>query len=89
MIITIYFLFVNFLAFVIMGMDKAKAKNRQRRVPEKTLFCLAFIGGSVGIYAGMKRFRHKTRHKNFVYGIPIIILTQISVLVFILFKVSA
>ncbi|MCL7749802.1 DUF1294 domain-containing protein [Halalkalibacter alkaliphilus] len=89
MIITIYILFANILAFVIMGMDKAKAKSRQRRVPEKTLFLLALVGGSVGIYAGMKKFRHKTRHKSFTLGIPLMIVIQFTVLVFILLKVSA
>ncbi|WP_332629120.1 DUF1294 domain-containing protein [Halalkalibacter flavus] len=89
MIITIYILFANTLAFVIMGIDKAKAKNRQRRVSERTLFLLALVGGSVGIYAGMKKFRHKTKHKSFAIGIPLMIVIQFTVLVFILLNVSA
>jgi uncharacterized membrane protein YsdA (DUF1294 family) len=72
-----------------MGIDKAKAKNRQRRVSEKTLFLLALVGGSVGIYAGMKKFRHKTKHKSFAIGIPLMIVIQFTVLVFILLNVSA
>ncbi|MDT8859441.1 DUF1294 domain-containing protein [Alkalihalobacillus sp. MEB130] len=89
MVILSYFIVVNFLAFVIMGLDKSKAKKRERRVPEKTLWSIALLGGSVGTYIGMKQFRHKTKHKTFMIGIPLIIFSQIIVLVFILLQVSA
>ncbi|ARK31677.1 DUF1294 domain-containing protein [Halalkalibacter krulwichiae] len=89
MILTVYLFAVNLLAYVIMGMDKARAKKRQRRIREKTLFLLAFFGGSLGIYVGMRAFRHKTKHKSFTIGIPIILFAQIAVLIFILQVVSA
>ena len=64
---------------VIMGADKIKARRGSRRVPEKTLFLIAAIGGSVGIWAGMYIFRHKTLHKKFKFGIPAIIIAQIAI----------
>jgi uncharacterized membrane protein YsdA (DUF1294 family) len=72
-----------------MGLDKARAKQRQRRISERTLFLLAFLAGSIGIYIGMKSFRHKTKHKSFSIGVPIILFAQIGLLVFILQFVSA
>lgn len=89
MILTIYLVIINFLAYVIMGSDKKRAKKRQRRTPEKTLFLLALFGGSLGIYTGMKSFHHKTKHNHFTIGIPIILFVQIGILVFILEVVSA
>ncbi|WP_431308942.1 DUF1294 domain-containing protein [Halalkalibacter lacteus] len=83
-ILIIYFIIINLLAFFIMRMDKTRAKRRERRVPERTLFMLAIFGGSLGIFAGMKSFRHKTKHKSFAIGIPFIFLTQLAVVVFIL-----
>ncbi|WP_034750882.1 DUF1294 domain-containing protein [Halalkalibacter wakoensis] len=85
----LYVIFVNLLSFVIMGLDKSRAKQRKRRVPERLLFLLALLGGSIGVYMGMKRFRHKTKHYSFSVGVPIIIFAQLGILVFILFYVSA
>jgi uncharacterized membrane protein YsdA (DUF1294 family) len=80
----ICFVIINLVAFVTMGTDKARAKRRERRIPERTLFTLALAGGSLGIYAGMKSFRHKTKHKSFTVGIPVIFLSELAVVVFIL-----
>lgn len=74
---------VNLTAFVVYGADKRRAKKDKRRVPEKTLFLLAFIGGSVGALAGMYTFRHKTRHWYFVWGIPAILAVQIALAVWL------
>lgn len=63
-----------------MGIDKYKAKKRAFRIPEATLFIVAFIGGSIGSIAGMYTFRHKTRHRRFVYGLPLILLLQLALL---------
>ena len=73
---------VNLAAFVMFGVDKWKAKYKEkheaaRRVPEKTLFLLAAIGGSVGALLGMRVWHHKTLHKSFRFGIPIIFLCQV------------
>jgi uncharacterized membrane protein YsdA (DUF1294 family) len=59
-----------------MGVDKRRAKKRSRRISEKTLWLFIAIGGSIGGYFGMKRFRHKTKHSQFVYGIPAAIIVH-------------
>ncbi len=58
---------------MIMGVDKRRAKKKGQRIPEKTLWLFIVIGGSLGSYFGMKKFRHKTKHTQFVYGIPAVI----------------
>lgn len=62
-----------------MGIDKEKAKRGSWRIPEKTLFLLAIIGGSIGSIIGMQVFRHKTKHWYFVWGMPAILVLQIVV----------
>ena len=79
----IYLAAVNVIAFAVYGADKRRAKKERRRVPEKTLFLLALIGGSVGALAGMYTFRHKTRHWYFVWGIPAILAVQIALAVWL------
>ena len=77
-----YFLYylaaINLLLFVLMGVDKAKAKRGARRFPEATLFFLAVIGGSLGGLLGMLAFRHKTLHASFRVGFPAILLCQLA-----------
>lgn len=73
-----YLLAINLLAFLIYGVDKWKAKREKWRVPEKTLFLLALLGGSVGALAGMRAFHHKTRKWYFRFGIPTILILQIA-----------
>lgn len=73
---------MNLLAFFAFGLDKWKSKRKQshpevRRVPERTLFLLAALGGSAGALAGMALWRHKTRHRSFRIGIPLILLVQL------------
>lgn len=72
-----YFIIINTLAFFLMGIDKKKAQMGAWRIPEKTLFFSAIIGGSVGAIAGMQLFRHKTKHKTFVIGMPVILIVQL------------
>lgn len=72
-----YLLAVNILAFSSMGSDKRRARQGRWRIPEKTLFLLALLGGSIGSLAGMHIFRHKTRHWYFRYGIPAILGLQV------------
>ena len=74
----VYLLLVNLAAFLTFGADKRRAKRGRWRVPEKTLFALALLGGSVGAICGMKTFRHKTKHWYFRYGIPAILLAQLA-----------
>ena len=73
-----FFLLVNLLGFYAMYSDKLRAKKRAFRIPEATLFAIAFIGGSIGCIIGMYLFRHKTRHWYFVYGMPLILILQIA-----------
>ncbi len=68
----------------MMGTDKQRARKRERRISERTLFTLAFLGGAIGIYSGMRQFRHKTKHTSFTIGVPIIFLVQIVILAFII-----
>lgn len=77
-IIAIYLAVVNITGFIIMGVDKSKAKRRKWRIPEATLFLIAAIGGSIGSIAGMYTFRHKTKHWYFVVGMPAILIVQIA-----------
>ncbi len=77
-LLTSYLAVINFTGFALMGIDKYKAKKRAFRIPEATLFIVAIIGGSVGSLIGMYLFRHKTRHRSFVFGMPLILLLQIA-----------
>ena len=79
----LYLAAVNAVAFAVYGADKRRAKKGKRRVPEKTLFLLAAIGGSLGAWAGMYAFRHKTRHWYFVWGIPAILAAQMALAVWL------
>lgn len=79
-IIYFYLFIINLLAFFLMFNDKSRARNRKRRIPEKTLFTAAWLGGSIGALLGMKVFRHKTKHKSFTIGIPAILVIQLLLL---------
>ena len=81
-----YLAAVNLVTFTVYGVDKAKARRGAWRVPEKTLFLLPLLGGSVGALLGMLVFRHKTKHWFFVWGIPLILLAQIALAVWVYFK---
>jgi len=70
LILIVYLILVNVVAFAMMGYDKGLAKAKRRRVPEKNLFVSALIGGALGAWIGMRKFRHKTKHASFVVGIP-------------------
>lgn len=74
---------MSLIAFVVMAIDKNSAIKQKRRISERTLFLLALLGGSVGIYFGMYAFRHKTKHLRFTFGIPLIIIGQISIIAFL------
>lgn len=79
--VSIYIILINLIAFVVFGIDKRKARKGQWRVPESTLFILAIIGGSIGALLGMLVFRHKTKHRKFTIGIPLILALQIALFV--------
>lgn len=83
--ILIYLLLVNIFGLLVMGMDKSRARKRKWRIPEKTLFLVSAIGGSVGTLTGMYLFHHKTRHWYFVIGMPLILIIQLACLVYFRF----
>ncbi len=83
-IIGIYFISVNIVGFLFMGLDKWKAKKHAWRIPEATLFIIAIIGGAAGSVIGMWVFHHKTRHWYFKYGMPAILAVHILLLVLFL-----
>ena len=80
----IYLLTVNALAFLLMLIDKQKAKKHLWRIPEATLMLSAAIGGSIGALLGMYTFRHKTRKPKFYIGIPLILLLQVSLALYLI-----
>ena len=83
-LILLYLLIVNAVSFLLMLADKQKAKRHAWRIPESTLIGIAMIGGSIGALAGMYTFRHKTRHLKFILGIPLILVIQILLILFLL-----
>ena len=74
---------LNLTGLVIVALDKNKARKRKWRIPEKTFFIFAILGGSPGVYIGMLLWRHKTRHWYFMLGIPVIFVLQLAVIHFI------
>ena len=78
-----YLAVINVVTFIVYGIDKWKAKNSKWRIPEATLLGLAVIGGSIGAWMGMKTWHHKTLHKKFRLGVPLILIAQIALLMFI------
>lgn len=78
-LLIIYLVIINIAGFAAMGIDKYKAIHHRWRIPEKTLFLIAIIGGGIGSYVGMIIFRHKTKHIVFIYGMPSIIIIHIGI----------
>lgn len=74
----IYLVLINALAFLLMLIDKQKARKQKWRISEATLMIVAAIGGSIGSLLGMYTFRHKTLHKKFTLGIPAILILQLA-----------
>lgn len=75
----------NIIAFFMYGIDKLKAKHRRWRIPEATLLSIAAVGGSLGAFAGMKIFRHKTKHLRFQILVPLFLVLHIVALGFAIF----
>lgn len=80
-VVVAYLITVNIVAFALMGIDKYKAKKKQWRIPERTLFLSAAVGGSIGAMYGMHLFRHKTKHKSFLFGMPAILAMQLLIVI--------
>lgn len=82
----IYLAVINLVTFAVYGIDKARARRGAWRIPEKTLFLLPLLGGSLGALLGMRVFHHKTKHWYFVWGVPAILLAQLALAVWLLTK---
>lgn len=72
----IYLVVMNLIGIYVMWLDKRKAIKGAWRIPEKMLFLVSLLGGSIGTWAGMYLFRHKTKHWYFVIGMPLILILQ-------------
>ena len=77
----VYIAVISIIGWILPYVDKRRAKNGSRRIPEKTLFIVSALGGSVAMLASMKKYRHKTKHKRFMIGIPCIMLAQAAIIV--------
>ena len=75
--VAVYLTSINLIAAVTVASDKYRARRRLWRVPERTLFLLAILGGMPGTYLTMKVIRHKTQHKRFMIGLPVILVLQL------------
>ena len=78
-----YLIVINVVTFLVYGIDKWQAKRGNWRISEATLLLLAVVGGSIGALLGMRVWHHKTLHKKFKYGLPLILIAQ-ALLVFLI-----
>ncbi|RLL47908.1 DUF1294 domain-containing protein [Oceanobacillus piezotolerans] len=83
-----YIITVNIIGFIMMRIDKQKAIKGKFRIPERTFWLLAILGGAIGIYMGMKAFRHKTKHTSFIIGVPVLIVINLVLFAYITFFLS-
>ena len=81
-----YLLTVNAAGFLLMLIDKEKARKNRWRIRESVLLGTAAIGGSIGVFAGMHAFRHKTLHKRFSIGVPAMMTAQVALALYILYQ---
>lgn len=82
-ILLFYLVMINLAAFGLMAADKHRARRHRWRIPERTLFAAALLGGSLGAIAGMVLCRHKTKHWYFVVGMPLILAVQVALCVWL------
>lgn len=80
-LLLIYYMIINLIGYIVMGVDKQRAIRGAWRISEASLFLTALLGGALGCTLGMRHFRHKTRHWYFKYGMPAIFFVQIAVLI--------
>ena len=83
-----YLLAINIATFFLYGIDKYKARKGRWRISEATLLLMAVVGGSIGAWTGMRLWHHKTKHKKFKYGIPIIIILQVTLAVYLITNID-
>ena len=83
--IAVYLFVINLAGFIVMAIDKSKARRNKWRVPEAILFLFAIFGGSIGCLLGMRIFHHKTQKPRFYIGMPVILGIQVLVLLYLIF----
>ncbi len=83
--LVIYLAAVSLTGFCMMAADKRKARVKETRIRERTLFAVSWLGGSAGVYAGIFVFRHKTKHRAFTVGIPFIMAAQCTAAALVLY----
>lgn len=86
LIIAALILFMNVLGFLMMGIDKYKARHERWRIRERTLMLVALLGGAVGVWLGMRIFRHKTLYRLFSWGVPAIFFAEAALLLWLLLR---
>ncbi|MCX4303479.1 MAG: DUF1294 domain-containing protein [Clostridia bacterium] len=84
--VILYVILINALGLAIMALDKFKAEKGFWRVPEKTLFVVTLLGGGIGTIIGMYAFRHKTKKLKFTIGLPTILISEIAIIIYLLYK---
>lgn len=82
----IYLLMINLTAFIMYFSDKTRAIKHRWRIPEATLLSIAALGGSLGAFAAMKVFRHKTKHPKFYITVPLLVIFHIVVIIYVFLK---
>lgn len=82
-IITGYLIIVNIVSCILYGIDKYKAKRGKWRISEATLLAMAVIGGSIGAWTGMNVWHHKTLHKKFTIGVPLVFAIQVALAIYL------
>lgn len=83
-IFLLYLFGINMLTFILMGADKRKARKRMWRIPERTFWLFSLLGGTAGSLIGMRAFRHKTKHRAFTIGMPVLMVCQLLLLIAIM-----
>lgn len=83
-----YLVSINIIAAIVYGIDKWKAKHQKWRIPEASLLCLAMAGGALGAYIGMQLFHHKTKHKKFIFLVPLFLLLWLVGLIYFFVETS-
>ena len=84
--VLVYLLIINAAGFLVMTIDKLYAKKNMWRIPERTLMGVAAFGGSIGVLLAMYTVRHKTKHMKFVLGVPAILICQIALVLYLIFR---
>lgn len=78
----LYLVIINVVTLYLYGIDKRRAQRKKWRIPEAVLLLFAALGGSIGAWIAMKAFHHKTQHKKFTIGVPLIFILQVAATIF-------